>query len=497
MLLLSAGCGHPAQSGPRPFVIDQTSEPRSLDPVLDSGYTSEQIGSLVYSYLVRIDARGRLEPDLAARVPSVANGDISRDGKTIVYHLRPGVEWHDGAPFTADDVIATYRAVMDPRNPVPTRLGFDRIVDIRALDPLTLRVRLRAAFAPFLTYFFETENYPVLPAHLLRRDPLLVGSPLDAKPIGTGPYRVTSWVHGDSLRLESFGRYFGGAPSIGTLVIQFVPNAQTIVERLRTGEADAYLAADPFVLAQLRSIPALRVETVPIYGILCLSMQTRDAALRDAGTRRTVAHLFDLDRDVAEASHGVLQSKDALAGLFTWAYVPHELWESPATAPPSLTLSIDGTRPLERTLAAVMQQEAHRAGVALSIRPYSPQQFEATASDQGPLADGDFQLALHEILTGADPETSWLLSCDQIPPIGYDVSRYCNASVDRMLADALTTNDRSRRSQDYEAVQDAIARDVPMVALAQLREVEAVPTALSGFGPSLETPYYHVERWRL
>jgi peptide/nickel transport system substrate-binding protein len=81
------------QSGPRAFVIDQTSEPRSLDPVLDSGYTSEQLGSLVFSYLLRIDPRGRLEPDLAVRVPSVANGGISPDGKTVVYHLRPGVVW--------------------------------------------------------------------------------------------------------------------------------------------------------------------------------------------------------------------------------------------------------------------------------------------------------------------------------------------------------------------------------------------------------------------
>ncbi len=492
-----AGCARTvAPGGPPTFVIAQTSEPRTLDPLLASGPTAEQIGSLVYSYLVRIDSHGQLEPDLAARVPTSANGDISPDGKTILYHLRRGVRWQDGAPFTAADVVATFRAVMDPRNPVPTRLGFDQVADIRALDATTLRVQLRGRFAPFLTYFFETENYPILPAHVLARIHSLSGSIFDATPIGTGPFRVEAWHRADSLQLAANADYFGGAPKIARLRIQFVPSQQTIVLRLQTGEANAYLAADPFVLAQLRANRRLQLRIVPIYGFLCLSMQTRDAALRDAPVRRTIAHAFDFGRDVALASHGILDSHEAARGLFTWAYVSRSAPASFASLPSSLTISIDGTRQLERTLAVIMQQEARRAGVALAIRTYSAQQFEATSTDAGPLASGNYQLALHEILTGADPETSWLLACSQIPPAGYNVTRFCEPQVDRALNDALVTNDRLRRIRDYASVQDAVARDVPFVAIAQLREIEAIPAGMRGFGPSLETPYYHAERWQ-
>ncbi len=492
-----AGCTRgTGPSGPRTFVIAQTSEPRTLDPLLASGPTAEQIGSLVYSYLVRIDSNGQLEPDLAARVPTSANGDVSPDGKTIFYHLRRGVRWQDGAPFTAADVVATFRAVMDRRNPVPTRLGFDQVADIRALDATTLRVRLRARFAPFLTYFFETENYPILPAHLLARVAPLSGSIFDATPIGTGPFRVEAWHRGDSLQLAANADYFGGAPKIARLRIQFVPNPQTVVVRLQTGEADAYLAADPSVLAQLRANRRLQLQIVPIYGFLCLSMQTRDAVLHDAAVRRTIAHAFDFRRDVALASHGILDSRKAARGLFTWAYVPRSTPRSSASLPSNLTISIEGTRQLERTLAVIMQQEARRAKVALTIRTYSAQQFEATSTDAGPLASGNYQLALHDILTGADPETSWLLACSQIPPAGYNVTRFCEPQVDRALNDALATNDRLRRIRDYVVVQGAVARDVPFVAIAQLREIEAIPAGMRGFSPSLETPYYRVERWQ-
>jgi ABC-type transport system substrate-binding protein len=427
--------------------VAQTNEPRTLDPLLESGYTAEQVGSLVYSYLLRIGPRGELEPDLAARVPSTANGDISPDGKTIVYHLRTGVRWHDGVRLTANDVVATFRAVMDARNPVPTRLGYDRVSDIRALDPTTRRDRLRERFAPFLSYFFQTESYPILPEHVLARIGPLAGSTFDATPIGTGPFRVKTWRRGDSLELDANPTYFGGRPKLNRLRFEFVPSAQTIVLRLQTGEADAYLAADPFVLGQLRANQRLMLEVVPIYGFVSLSMQTQNSALHDPTVRRAIAHMFDFAHDVVVASHGTLDSHDAARGLFTWAYVPRSIPPSTAPVPPSLTLSIDVSRPLEKTLAVIMQQEARRAGETLVIRTFAPQQFEATAVDAGPLAAGKYQLALHEVLTGADPETSWILACSQIPPVGYNVARYCNAAVDRALNDAIVAIDQAQRAR--------------------------------------------------
>jgi peptide/nickel transport system substrate-binding protein len=298
------------------------------------------------------------------------------------------------------------------------------------------------------------------------------------------------------LELEANDSYYAGAPKLQRLRVEFVPNPQTIVLRLQTGEADAYLAADPFVLTQLRANHHIELRVVPIYGFIALSMQTRNPALRDPAVRRAIVHSFDFAHDISTASHNTMDARDAFRSLFTWAYVAHTVPSSSARVPPNLTLSIDGSRALDRTLAIVMQQEARRAGSVLTIRTYAPQQFEATATDAGPLAAGNYQLALHEVLTGADPETSWILACSQMPPVGYNITRYCDSQVDRALRDALLSNDPKERARDYAIVQDALARDVPFIALAQLREIEAIPKGMRGFQPSLETPFYRAERWQ-
>ena len=477
--------------------IAQSAEPGSLDPLLLTGYPAEEIGSLIYSFLVRIDERGILVPDLARRVPSLENGDIARDGRTIVYHLRRGVRWHDGQRFSAADVIATYRAVMDARNPVPTRLGFDRIVSLDAPDPFTLRIRLRTPFAPFLTYFFETENYPILPAHVLAHEPILVGASLDATPIGTGPYRLERWKRGESLVLRANSDYFAGAPRVDRLDLRFITSMQTIVQQLRTGEIDAIFAADPAYIERLRENTALTVITAPIYGFESLTFQTADPAVRDVGVRRALAGIFNFPQATERAAHGALPTRDAGRGLFTWAY------RSQSSAPPvavplprTLRLAIDASRPSDRAIAVALQADAREAGVDLAIVPYAPQLFYARASEHGPLNAGRFQLALHQLLTGADPETAWLLACDQRPPAGFNIARYCNPEVDRALREAVGTFDRRQRQGHYDRIQAALSRDVPFVAVWQTHEVEALPRGLRGFRPNPETPFASVAAWR-
>ena len=131
----------------------------------------------------------------------------------------------------------------------------------------------------------------------------------------------------------------------------------------------------------------------------------------------------------------------------------------------------------------------------MDLTPYAASFLLAPAAQNGPIESGHFQLAVHALLTGADPETSWLLACDQIPPAGFNVSRYCNHAVDRALADALVSSDEQRRKADYALVQRAIARDVPFVALWQTREIEVLPADLHGFRGSPETPFFGVEGW--
>ena len=107
-------------------------EPRSLDPLYLEGIFAYEISAFGFSYLTNYDANGAIVPDVAREVPTIANGGISADRERITYRLRHGVRWQDGVPLTSRDVVFTYRAVMNPRNAIPSRYGFDRISSVSA-----------------------------------------------------------------------------------------------------------------------------------------------------------------------------------------------------------------------------------------------------------------------------------------------------------------------------------------------------------------------------
>jgi peptide/nickel transport system substrate-binding protein len=155
-ILFGASCGaYGSQAGP-PYtlVIAQAWEPHTLNPLLHIDYNAYELDNLVYSMLLQQDGGGRLVPDLALNVPSSSNGQISPDGRRIVYHLRRDVRWQDGKPLTSADVAFSYRAVMNPRTAVPSRDGYDDVEGIEAPDPYTVVVRLKRRFSSFLSFFF-------------------------------------------------------------------------------------------------------------------------------------------------------------------------------------------------------------------------------------------------------------------------------------------------------------------------------------------------------
>ena len=126
-------------------------DPQTLNPLFahaDANSVEQQVARLAFLPFIDIDERGTPVPVLLARIPTVANGDLSRDGRTIVYRLRSGVRWQDGVPVTASDVLFTLHAIVDPRNPVRSREGYDRIASAVRVDDATVRIVLKSAWAP-------------------------------------------------------------------------------------------------------------------------------------------------------------------------------------------------------------------------------------------------------------------------------------------------------------------------------------------------------------
>ena len=148
--------------------------------------------AFVFDPLVATDPEGRDVPILASVVPTLENGGIGRDGLTITYHLRRGVRWQDGAPFTSRDVQFSYRAIMNLKTNVATRHGYDVIARVDTPDAHTAVFRLKHPFAPAVHTFFAHSDAPyfILPAHLLEKYPDLNRVPFNTLPVGTGPFKI-------------------------------------------------------------------------------------------------------------------------------------------------------------------------------------------------------------------------------------------------------------------------------------------------------------------
>ena len=492
----------------------------SLNPIYLDGFTGAAIDALAFSFLLRPLPNGQLVPDVAEAVPTLANGGIARDGRSITYRLRRGVFWQDGIPLTSADVAFTVRAVQNPLNTIGARDPYDRIASVETPDARTVRIRLRAPDAAIVGLFLTPDsNAAILPSHLLARYTSLDHVAFNGLPIGSGPYRVASWARGATLRLVANPRYYAGAPRLRALELRYAPDTSTTLIGLQTGEIDGVVSADPLLDARYRALASSRVTSVPYLGAGVLAFNLERPTLADAAARVALARAIDAPTLVREMYRGAISSSDASRGMFSYADDPSAPW--PRYDPVAAARELDALgwkrgpsgirakngRDLELTLvfanastsqgtgAVILQQQLARVGVRVELRSFLYTQFYALANDGGPLANGRFDLALIQYSTDSDPDQKWLLSCGERAPRGFNWSRYCSPEADRLLAASSLAFDRARRIAILQQLQRLVATDVPFLPLWQSREIDVMPKALRGFVPNGALPYASARDW--
>ncbi|MBU4370325.1 MAG: peptide-binding protein, partial [Proteobacteria bacterium] len=199
----------------------------NLIPLLASDSTSHEIAGLVFNGLIKYDKDISIVGDLAE------SWEISGDGLVITFHLRKGVRWHDGRPFTAADVLYTYQVTVDPKTPTAYAGDFLKVKKAEVLDDWTFRATYDKPFAPALMSW----SVGILPKHLLA-DKEITTSPLGRHPIGTGPYKFKEWVTGQKIVLVSNPDYFEGRPYIDGFILRIIPDTATMFLELRANGID-------------------------------------------------------------------------------------------------------------------------------------------------------------------------------------------------------------------------------------------------------------------
>src|SRR5439155_6387633 len=217
------------------LIVGYDREPDTLNRF--STHILEDIQTCVVEGLTTTDEKMNVVPLLAERVPTLENGGVAvrPDGRMdVTWTLRSGVRWHDGTPFTSADVRFTVDAINSPSyNPESTD-GFDRITSVDTPDPLTAIVHYKEIYAPYDIQFIRG----MLPRHLLEGRDIDRAQDYNRNPLGTGPYRVAEWKAGEYIRLERVEHYWrgGGLPKVKQLLFTFIPNTNTRINQLKSGE---------------------------------------------------------------------------------------------------------------------------------------------------------------------------------------------------------------------------------------------------------------------
>ncbi len=477
----ASGGSAPATQAAAVLRIADKGEPDTLNPLLSQQDLSYMISSLVFSYLVVADARGRLAGDLATEVPSLANGGISADGRTYTYHLRRGVRWHDGTPLTARDVRFSWQAVMNPRNDLFGRQGYEEVTSIDTPDDHTAVVHLRRRFPPFLTDFFTSLQEgakAIVPQHVLGRYRSLNDVPFNAAPVGSGPYAFVSWRRGQQLVLAANDAYYGGRPQIRRIELSFVPSDATILTELRTGAIDMIAIPSPELIDQYRAVAGVRTTLRPWNYLQVLLLNNGRPGLADPAVRRALVQPSTSTPSsrrsrTASASARTTSSRRVRLGYSRIPPYPYDPQAARRTLDAAgWRLGPDGVRrrgstalafdfaytagtTVGRALAVQVQQMLAAAGFAITIKPYA---YNTIYAYDGPIVTHRYDIALSGFTMQVDPDQSVYLTCGALRPHGENDDQYCDPAVDAGERAGLATDDTAQRARIYASVSRRLAR---------------------------------------
>jgi peptide/nickel transport system substrate-binding protein len=469
----ACGTGRPEGTA---IVVAMANSPVNLDPRVGTDEASQKAHQLLYNTLVRIDDRLRVVPDLATL-------DLE-DDVTYVAHLKAGVLFHNGRELTSDDVVYTFRSFLDPAFRGRSGAYRQQLASVAARDRYTVEFKLLKPFGSF-------------PINLVMGIVQAGSGDANARqPIGTGPYRVRSFVPDDRLVLEPFDRYVDGRPRNDGVVLKVVPDDTMRGLELRKGTVDLVVNdLSPDIVWQLREEGRLGIVSAAGTDYAYMGLNQRDARLRQAEVRRAIGYAIDrgaivkyLRREFATVAVGIVPP-------MSWAFETNvfDFTHDPAKARqllddaghrdpdgdgplPRFRLSLKtSTSEVYRIQAAAIQHDLARVGIDVDVKSSELQTLFAD------VARGNFQLYTLQWVGVTDPDMlRRVYHSAQMPPNGLNRVFYANPSVDALIDAAAGAADEAGRHQSYSRAQQLIAADVPYISLWYKKNVAVFQPDITG-----------------
>lgn len=264
--------------------------PENIDPYFNNVRIGVIIGANVWDTLLYRD------PITNEYKGQLAKSWKQVDDRTLEFELREGVKFHNGEEFDADSVVYTLNYVADPKNKATTQQNVRWIDKVEKLDKFKVRIISKEPFPAAIDYLATT-----LPIHPAKYYQEVGPTGMNAKPVGSGPYKVTEYIPGKSVSMERFTDYFKDSPKaqpkISKVKIRFIPDRQTQMAEVMSGGEDFIMHVPKDQAENLKTLPNLQVVSGNTMRIVFLQMNTLEGTpspeLKDIRVRKAIAHAID------------------------------------------------------------------------------------------------------------------------------------------------------------------------------------------------------------
>jgi peptide/nickel transport system substrate-binding protein len=455
----------------------------SLIPNITSDAASHEVGDFMYNGLVALGRDLEITPDLAK------SWAFSKDCLTLDFQLNENVKWHDGVPFTADDVVFTWQAMINPKTPSPYKSDFNDVERVEAMGPHAVRVVYKKPYAKAL---MSWGSAMMLPKHLLESY-VNAGKIRDAPqnwtaPVGTGPYRFKEMKSGEKIVVVANPSYFKGRPNVSRIVYRIIPSQATIFLELKAQGVD---------MTGLTALQYKRQTEYPAFdkaynkfrypgsGYTYLGFNLKDPRFADRRVRLAFAHAINKQELLDGVVLGLGREATGPFRPGTWAdnpnvkAVPYDpkkaaalLAEAGWTRRNDDGLLVKDGKPFtfelltnqgndeRKKIAEIVQASLRDLGVGVDIRI-----LEWAALLKEHVKKRNFEAMVLGWGTGADPDQFVVWHSSQSGPDDLNHISYKNPEVDALLESGRSSCVQADRARFYHRLHEVLAEDQPLVFL--------------------------------
>ncbi|MCA9858123.1 MAG: peptide ABC transporter substrate-binding protein [Thermomicrobiales bacterium] len=519
------------------LLLGGNSEPDTLHPYLTQLMVGFDMFSAPMEGLLALDENLMPVPRLATEY------SISDDGLSYTFTLREGVTWHNGEDFVADDVVNTWKVVNDPEFGTYNTFGWDSVVDVTASEDGTqVTISTEEPYAPFISL---TGIAPIVPSSAVA-DPAAFATDFGRVLTGTGPFKLEEWVPQQQISFVRNDDYWGETAILDRMIFRIVPDDNTVLVQLRTGEIQ--VASSASALSAIRVNEALGIEGISILENPGPAWQHFDLKiidhLRDPRVRQALDYATPKQQIIEQLLENMVlpSSADTTPGTWAWdpdlpptPYDPDKaralleeagltfadgVWSGPTPTPevdidvltdksgPVMPLEIEMWTTSGETQNELVMQVVAQAWEQIGVK--TEQKFEDVSTIWGPEGyqfTEKMTAGLYAWFNSSDPDNTWYWSSQYIPDTptgsGGNVQSFFfpfnfQDEIDAIIDPAVAELDQETRREAYFASQKLLNEQVPTIFLYWYKLFSAVTNQLGGFYPTtFNSLFWNANEWYL